>query len=147
MDMILKRTSKRQDGILGELQSDDIVSFKCATLEHAYTDEQGGWEPKIPEGFYKCVRGMHQLVKSAHPFETFEITDVPEHTKILFHVGNFNNDSEGCVLLGEKMIIEGKTPLMIANSKVTFEKFMNMQHGVEEFNLTVIDYQMEIGRS
>src|SRR5216684_529742 len=133
MDMIMRRISSREDGILGELQSDDIVSFQCSTLEHAYTDEQGGFNPKIPPGFYKCVRGVHKLEHS-HQFETFEITNVPNHTGILFHVGNFNNDSDGCVLLGLKMNLSDKDSLMISDSRTTFEEFMAFQYRVKEFN-------------
>lgn len=147
MDMVLRRLSPRQDGILGELQSDDITSFKCATLEHAYTDEQGSWLPKVTEGFYKCVRGLHSLKGSPHPFETFEIVGVSGHKGILFHVGNFNNDSDGCVLLGERIAIPEHGTLMIGDSKKTFERFMLVQQGRETFNLTVISYPSQVGRS
>lgn len=146
MDMVLRRLNFRDDGILGELVSDDIVSFSCATLEHAYTDEQNGWVPKLKSGLYRCVYGTHQLAHHPHPFKTFEITNVPGHTNILFHIGNFNNDSEGCVLLGQRMP-DGGGSLMISDSKVTFERFMNVQRGVSEFNLTVIDYPSMVGRA
>lgn len=146
MDMVLRRLANRQDGIVGELQSDDILSFKCATLEHAYADDRGGWFSKIPIGFYKCVRGMHKLTHGPM-FETFEIKYVPGHTGILFHTGNFNNDSMGCVLLGERMEDRPGQAVMIANSKITFELFMRAQRNVKEFNLTVINYPSMVGRS
>lgn len=145
MDMVLRRLNFRQDGILGELVSDD-QTFECATLEHAYTNDNGNWEPKLPIGLYLCRRGKHTLEHHAYPFEAFEIMNVPNHTNILFHVGNFNNDSQGCVLLGEKMNQSERGSLMIGYSKSTFDKFMNFHRGVEEFNLTVINYPSQVGR-
>jgi len=107
------------------------------TLEHAYPDSDGGFYPKIPAGEYICKRGIHQLEGMATPFETFEITNVKGQINILFHAGNFNNDSEGCVLVGEKL---GKYThgQMIVNSKATFNNFMRMQNGIDFFKLTVL---------
>ena len=130
MDLILKRTLFNKDGILGELISDNGI-FECATLEHAYPINSHGFEPKLPTGLYTCVRGMHRLSHMPHPFETFEIMNVPGHTGILFHPGNFNNDSEGCVLLGEYH--QGQGHLLILNSQKTFERFIKAQNGINEF--------------
>lgn len=132
MDLTLRRSSYTPDGIFGALYQDDgtLVAY---TLEHAYaSDENGGWAPKIPAGVYTCVRGMHQLENMKAPFETFEITNVPEHTKILLHCGNVNADSAGCVLVGSS--IDG---IELLQSRLAFAKFLNLQYGVDSFQLTV----------
>lgn len=131
MDLILVREKKRPSGIFGKLCAPDGITF-CLTLEHAYPTTEG-YQPKLPAGTYRCVRGPHQL-HTGPIFETFEITGVPGHTGILFHVGNWNRDSEGCVLVG--YTISGDNAL--TRSRDTFKKFMELQAGLDEFQLTVL---------
>ena len=130
MNLTLRRTEFRPDGVFGEL-SNDVGNVIAHTLEHAYDDGNGGWAPKIPVGTYACVRGTHQL-HGGGPFTTFEITGVPGHSGLLFHAGNWNKDSEGCVLLGE-----AQSGNMVTNSRAAFVKFMQLQIGVDQFTLTV----------
>ncbi len=127
----LIRTSAGSDGVFGTL--DKVIGENIGvTLEHSYNGK-----PKLPVGTYKCVRGMHQLHDGV-PFETFEITNVPGHTGILFHVGNYNEDSEGCVLLGRRIATQENGKRMITSSKNTFNKFMDITRGLNEFTLKVI---------
>jgi hypothetical protein len=132
MNLTLIRTDAREDGIFGTLEGPNgLIAY---TLEHAYP--RGGiFTPKLPAGIYTCVRGLHQLANMKAPFWTFEITGVPGHTNILIHIGNYNDDSEGCVLVGDT-ILKGPT-WMITDSRITFDKFMALQQGVDEFQLTV----------
>lgn len=140
MDLTLRRLAFRKDGILGDLYSDN-GSFLCSTLEHAYPINSSGFAPKIPLGFYRCVKGIHKLSHSPS-FETFEVTDVPGHSGILFHTGNFNNDSEGCILVGEHDEYPDTKALILMDSRKTFEKFMLAQAQIKEFILTVVDYRV-----
>ena len=135
-DLILTRTEFRSDGIFGVL-TDSAGSVVAHTLEHAYDDGSGGWAPKITEGEHTCVRGTHALHNGV-PFETFEITGVPGHSGLLFHAGNFDADSEGCVLLGmeEVFYTSGK---MVNRSREAFNKFLQLQVGQDTFSLTVIN--------
>lgn len=117
-----------EDGVFGNLF--DEAGPICATLEHSYPDG-GGYSAKIPPGSYLCRRGFHQLANGA-PFETFEVTGVTGHTGIVFHWGNYNKDSSGCILLGEKRL-----PTMLLYSKRAFAAFMFRLRGIDEFELTV----------
>lgn len=107
------------------------------TLEHSYefrpdsTSVSTSYFPKIPSGTYLCVRGEHQLEGMAQPFETFEVTNVPGHTNILIHPGNFNKDSEGCILIG--LSRDGDKDIL--QSRAAFEAFMDFQKGVDSFTL------------
>lgn len=133
MDLKLIRKQSSSDGIFSELRnfSDRLIAV---TLEHAYWINDK-WLPKIPHGEYVCIRGLHRLERMKHDFTTFEITGVPNHTNLLFHVGNYNFDSDGCVLLGEE--IEGpKSHYWIKNSQAAFQKFMLIQD-MNLFKLTV----------
>lgn len=132
--LILTRTEAREDGVFGILKDADGKQL-AVTLEHAYDSGHGdgSYAPKMSLGVYKCVRGTHRLHDNK-PFQTFEITKVPGHTNILFHVGNYNNDSDGCVLLGDHF---GGDPRMIAMSRMTFEAFMARLKDINEFTLEV----------
>ena len=135
MNLRLDRTAYEVDGIFGHLMTED-GKFLAMTLEHSYLQPDGSYTPKLSAGVYACVRGSHQLHSMQHPFVTFEITKVPGHSNILFHAGNFNDDSEGCVLLGELVAKSATGVQMITNSRKTFEKFMELQKDVNEFTLT-----------
>lgn len=127
--MILKRHTWVEAGIFGDLH-DGERKWAC-TLEHSYGSGIE-WNPKLPAGLYECVRGMHQLKGMVAPFETFEVTNVPGHSGILFHVGNFNDDSEGCILLGRYVMGN-----MLMQSRMTFLEFMKEMEGIDSFPLTV----------
>lgn len=126
MNLALTRKQFLDTGIFGELR-DEKGGLVAVTLEHSYS-----CVPKIPPGTFTCKRGMHRLESMNQDFETFEIMDVPGHSNILFHFGNVNGDSAGCVLLGEEVWHE-----MITKSRITFAAFMALQAGVDSFELLV----------
>ena len=127
----LKHTDFRPDGIFGVFAFDGEPTF-CRTLEHSYDNQ-----PKLQPGTYTCVRGTHAL-HNGIPFSTFEITGVTGHSGILFHAGNFNRDSEGCVLIGQSIAINPATgDEMITGSKVEFAQFLGRLEGVDSFDLEV----------
>lgn len=136
MDLTLIRKEKIKDGIFGY-----IPELTLVTLEHAYSIEHtiGIYEPKVPKGIYLCHKGIHKLAHMTHTFETYEIMDVPDHYNILFHTGNYNADSEGCVLLGT-MIQPSPFPNRITGSKLAFDLFMSAQKDVDSFKLLIEDH-------
>ncbi len=134
MDLVLRRNSFTEFGIFGTI-FDPQNNIICVTLEHAYLTTVNGnqsYQPKLPVGTYQCVRGMHILEGMSAPFEAFEITGVPNHTGVLFHIGNYNRDSAMCVLLGTENV-----GVMITKSVDAFNAFMNLQKDVDTFTLVV----------
>jgi len=129
MDLKLNRIAYKADGIVSELISGSSRII-ANTIEHSYDSK-----PKLQPGVYKCVRGTHKL-HDGIAFETFEVTGVEGHSGILFHVGNWNKDSDGCILVGDGLSTS-KQGTMITNSKVLFHDFMALQAGVDSFTLTV----------
>ena len=128
----LRHTDFRPDGIFGEFAFDGEARF-CFTLEHSYDNQ-----PKLQPGTYTCVRGTHKLHNGV-PFETFEITGVAGHAGILFHAGNFNRDSEGCVLVGHTIAVDPNTgDEMVTGSKDEFAQFMARLEGVDSWQLEVV---------
>ena len=133
MDLVLTRTEFKSYGVFGELRTvdGDLVAY---TLEHsyAYGDDPDSWRAKIPAGQFVCRRGFHRLAGMLDNFETFEITEVPGHSDILFHSGNVNGDSAGCVLVGSEL---GHQEIL--QSRAAFMKLMSLQDSVDTFILTV----------
>lgn len=136
MSVTLNRTAYNKSGIFGELEDKNGKTF-AVCLEHAYPQDDGTFQPKLPAGMYTCKRGLHTLDHHPIPFEAFEVMNVPGHQGILFHIGNFNKDSDGCVLLGTA--IDSRAPWILLNSKEAFDKFMGNADGVDSFQLTVKD--------
>jgi hypothetical protein len=131
MDCKLSRLHYLNTGILSTL---DVGGVRFSTLEHAFLSPVDTYLPIIPQGNYVCVRGTHCL-HNGIPFETFEITGLDGHTGLLFHPGNYNQDSSGCVLVGQDMEIGSIA--MVTNSKASFAKFMSLQEGCDRFTITV----------
>lgn len=137
--MILERYSYASDGIFGRLLEDDEKFFSY-TLEHSYLTDPvlAARKPKIPPGTYECIKGSHILPGMEHDFQTYEITGVQGHTGLLFHPGNYNEDSDGCVLLGADVLYsKPKDSRWINLSEVTFNKFISSLAGIDSFTLTV----------
>jgi hypothetical protein len=137
MNLKLKRTEYRADGIFSDC-FDDMGQTFMRTLEHAYGDDTTGYLPKVPPGIYTCKRSMHRLHGMDHDFETFEIEGVEGHDNILFHWGNYNRDSEGCVLVGDTEAVVDNGVHIVTGSRKKFAAFMALQDGVDEFQLEVI---------
>jgi hypothetical protein len=127
----LVRKEFRPDGIFSELY-DQNGKLIAHTLEHSYDNK-----PKLYNGQFKCVRGPHRLHNMTEDFITFEITGVQGHSDILFHWGNFNKDSEGCVLLGTSEVTGADGANMVTASRPKFAQFMAALEGVNEFQLVV----------
>ena len=87
----------------------------------------------IPAQQYRCKR----CSSDRYP-DTFQVMNVPGRTKILFHKGNFDEHTEGCILLARKYgVLRGGRAIM--NSGDTFNQFMEIMQGIDEFSLTIVE--------
>lgn len=85
---------------------------------------------------------MHRLHGMTEDFETFEVLGVPDFqgnpvTGLLFHWGNWNKDSEGCILTGEAETSSAQG-MMVTASRDKFAAFMQLHEGEDTFQLTVL---------
>ena len=141
MNLKIKRVWYLADGIISNVFTEDGTHL-LTTLEHAYSDGAGEWEPKVPPGVFECVRGTHAL-HDGREFETFEVTGVKGHAGILFHHGNWNEDSEGCILTGDALTEApdpkngGAVADLVTNTDAAFARFMAAEAGEATFSLTV----------
>jgi hypothetical protein len=101
----------------------------------------------IPAGLdYLCQRTTYHT----GGYETFEITGVPNRTRILWHVANTEEDVEGCVGPGKSLGIVNRKDedsgivipkLAVLASKDAFADFMAYFAGVDEWTLRVEWYK------
>ncbi len=88
----------------------------------------------IPIGKYKCKR--HTSPKHG---KTFRIMDVPNRGEIegiLFHKGNLDDDTRGCILIGEQFESLNGEPAILRSGK-GFAEFMERNKDIDEFGLII----------
>lgn len=141
MNLTLQRSDYLADGILGVLTKDDNDQIAC-TLEHAFPAEvmTEGYKPKVAAGVYQCYRHAPNRL----PYETFEVMNVPDFqgkpvTGILIHIGNFNANSDGCILVGRRFSKGAGNISMVTESALTFDSVMLILKSVDSFQLTIKD--------
>lgn len=129
----LYRVAHNQDGTFGVLV-DNNVSF-CLTLERPWLNNQKNVSC-IPKGIYMCRR-----VESPRFGETFQVLDVPKRSHILFHKGNIDDDSHGCILVGEEYGILGESNAILSSGRA-FKEFLARLEGENDFLLTIRKVQV-----
>ena len=86
----------------------------------------------IPAGLYVCKMGIHHGTKE---YPVYELQNVPNRSNIEIHIGNFLEDTKGCILVGEELkIYENK--YWVKSSTIAFHRFMNRMNG-EDFLLEI----------
>jgi len=121
------RLEQTSQGALGVLLLDGEIF--CFTLE---PDAKEPDKLYIFPGVYRCRR-FHGMKWP----NTFEII-VAGHSAVLFHAGNTEADTLGCVLLGATTgKLKGQRAVL--NSGATFQAFLNITKDLDEFVLLVED--------
>lgn len=129
MKIRLSRVSEYNGATHGVLCFNDAP--KILTLEDAWRMNEKNVSC-IPEGKYKIKR-----VKSPKFGITFEVENVPERSSILFHSGNTAQDTEGCILVGQKYGSLAFKPAIL-NSGRAFEQFLKIMNGIDEAELVIM---------
>ena len=102
----------------------------AVTLERPWLENRS-MESCIQAGAYECKR-----VSSPKFGNTFEVTNVPGRSAILFHRGNLADDSHGCILVGEQFNpVLGKPG--ITASREGFDEFLKLTGITDSFPLTI----------
>ncbi len=128
MDLILTRVYIGPEGAFSTLSPNGEPPFMVA-LEHTYEDN----DVKVPRGTYTCRRTRF----NHGGYETFEITGVPGHARLLFHRGNTELDSDGCVVVGLQFGVVNGNDGVLSSTSAHFI-FMGRQNGVDSFQLEVL---------
>lgn len=124
--MHLQRSFNAEGVALGVLR-DDMGRVFFTTFE----------DKPIPTGRY-LVKRMPAAANPKHG-ECFEVQNVPGRTDILFHVGNDERHSDGCILVGIGFRNMRGEKRGIIYSAAAYDRFMQFLDGVAEFSLIVGD--------
>ena len=122
------RLEQSDAGALGVLVIEGNIF--CITLEPDAFDPE---KFQIPQGIYEIKRYQGFKWK-----DTFEVL-VEGHIALLFHAGNIEKDTEGCIILG-KYVGNLRENRAILNSGNTFRRFMEYMKDEQKAILEIKDF-------
>lgn len=126
----LKRNFDNGKETLGELF---FENFACKTLERPYLGNQTNISA-VPTGLYNVQwRFFFRKLRYA-----YQLQNVPSRSGIFIHAGNYVNDVQGCILLGDSyndINSDGLTDVL--NSRITIKKFEDLMNK-RDFQLNII---------
>jgi len=156
MKVQLLRIFPSKESTLGCLFIDNVP--ECFTLEDEYREIKVKGETRIPAGTYeiqfnKNITPLTKKYRSKYQWFTYhlEIQNVPNFKNVYLHIGNTDDDTEACVLLGDSLVnnqieVNGVKNGFLGNSKDAFERFYKKvgEHLRQEgcVSLQVIDYTL-----
>lgn len=104
MNILVQRYKHEADFTLSKISIDG--QFECYGLEDEKREVKVMHETRIPEGKYKIelrtFGGHHERYKVKFPNHEgmLWVTNVPKFKDILIHIGNTDEDTSGCLLVG-----------------------------------------------
>lgn len=109
MKLEVLRFSSQSDSTLGMLfDVTDGRKFLCFTLEDESRETKVKGETRIPEGTYKLkfrkeggFHGRYATKYGSMHKGMIHVQDVPGFNYILWHTGNTDEHTDGCLLLGD----------------------------------------------
>jgi len=134
MDFELLRFSSGVDSTVGALYSVDGSErkFLAFTLEDEHRDVKVKSETRIPAGKYRLrqridITPLTQKYRARYDWFNLhiEITDVPNFTSVYIHIGNTDDSSAGCILIGDSAInnqLKGQESGFIGHSTQAFKR-------------------------
>ncbi len=128
MEVVLQRLYQGDDCTIGTMSIGRKVL--CYTLENPWEDNKEDVS-SIPEGRYSCV----PYTSEKYP-RIWKINNVKDRTDVLIHVGNYKEDTEGCILVGSN-VANYKGRNMVTNSNITMEKLRSDIGVMRSFTLII----------
>lgn len=119
MKIFIKRIDATDHGVFGHLTLDGN-KFNCVTLERH--------DIYIPTGTYKVT--LYDNPKRGYKVPLLH--GVPKRDMIEIHCGNWQSNSEGCILVGTE-----RDGWAIDASKVAFNDLMDQLRGCNDISVTI----------
>lgn len=136
MNFILQRYNDNRKSTLGLLLkkvlfgTQERLVLQAYTMEDEYREEKVMAETRIPAGFYELIIHQDETPKTKKyqaKYEWFkkhiEIKNVPNFVGVYIHIGNYDTDTEGCILLGDSADNNSITEGAISGSTAAFKRF------------------------
>lgn len=129
MELHVLRLTSDDDSTCGILRVNG--RFECFTLEDEHRDDKLMHETRIPAGVYdvqfRTVGGFNHRYSKRYGHEwhqgMLQIKNVPGFDYILFHVGNDDDDTSGCILVGAGCNVNHSGGGTVTSSRVGYERF------------------------
>jgi hypothetical protein len=129
MELLLKRIARKPTYTIGKLYVNNV--YTCDVLEDYDRIYYGGskvaGKTAIPCGRYEVVLNNYSpRFGNKEPYKSLcggcvpLINNVPKFSGVRIHIGNTENDTDGCLLVGKNTVV-GR----VTDSKVTFAALMN----------------------
>lgn len=152
MELEVLRYSSQNESTLGALFNiSNGREFLCYTLEDEYRTKKQYGETRIPSGRYKITLrtegGFHEKYSSR--FKEIHkgmlwVRDVPNFEYVLIHIGNKDDDTAGCLLVGDSSIQNITEEGFVGNSTAAYlrvyPKIAEALSRGEEIYITYTDY-------
>ncbi|MCW3808136.1 DUF5675 family protein [Plebeiibacterium marinum] len=127
MELTVLRYSSGRESTLGLLFLEGV--FACYTLEDEQREIKVSGETRIPAGRYQVrlrKEGSHHQ-RYAQKFPgmhkgMLHVTNVPGFKWILLHIGNDDDDTAGCLLVGDTSITNINQEGRINNSTIAYKR-------------------------
>ena len=140
MVLYLLRTDRTPDGTFGLLRTRNLELHTC---EDDWLENVKG-KSCIPDRVYTIRRTIFMK----HGYETFEVTGVPNRSRILIHPGNTEEDTQGCILVGmrrgtvvvpvdEDTGAQNVEKQAVVASQEAFRRLMRVLEGVDTATLEI----------
>lgn len=142
MNLILRiqRVASTKHGTFGVILRDGVPF--ALTLERPWANNQRS-KSCIRAGKYAVLRckaspdyGFSDSPKFGN---TFQVMNVPGRSHILFHKGNLDDDTHGCILLGEQYGVLRGQPAILASGP-GFKEFLGIMATKNEFDLVITEH-------
>lgn len=147
MNLELLRVSSQEDSTLGVLyERTPDRKFLCFTIEDEYRSAKVPGETRIPKGYYEVKLrkhgGFHQRYSERFPFHEgmLELQNVPNFTDVLIHCGNTDDDTAGCLLLGDNAFQNVTTQGKITGSVNAYKRLYPGFAASEDLWIEIRDY-------
>ena len=125
MLITVNRVKSDRDATLSIISIDG--AFQCFGLEDEYRENKIAGETRIPAGLYNItvrkVGGFHARYSRKFPNHhrgMLWIRDVPNFEYILIHIGNTDDNTAGCLLVGKNGNTSGE--LTVGNSRGAYKE-------------------------
>ena len=142
--IVLEREGSSPWGTFGTLMLDD--GWECKTVEPRWLGNAKG-KSCIPPGTYKMTMRDSPVVtrtSNGRFSRGWEVTNVPGRTFIMLHPGNWDRNSDGCILVGREfaVITDGKRRGLqypgVTHSQSVFAALMERLASSEAWDLHII---------
>jgi len=151
MELLNRRISSGDEATLGTMfEVSNQPAFICYVLEDQFNEPKIKGETRIPPGRYqiklRTEGGM--TVRYGNRFDFHKgmlwLQDVPDFQFIYIHVGNKDDDSEGCLLVGDgqvsNVIERGQVTSSVVAYTRLYKTIVDALDAEEQVWITVEDY-------